>query len=198
MKHFLIIALASYLVSACSTTVTINSKPDGVKIFADGKEIGKTPITIDSSTITNRNANGMMVRMVQPGYKPLWLWVPTGANDFDININLTPFYLRRGGSSLIDDHEISRTDLNKLTDQMLTLQSALILGKDHDENQLNQLVEANPTLGTAHFFAAISKIRKSDNPSGLVHLRDAMRFAPNELDFLVLYNELGGQGTVEK
>lgn len=189
-KFFLIMfALGSW---GCATSYTIKTKPAGARVMAGTKELGKTPVTFSDDQVSDRQADGVLVRVENDGYKALWLWLPAGQYTYEINLNLSPFYQRVTTDGTINDQEISRADLNRVTDRLLNLQTALLLGQPMPKEDLKRISDANPTLGSAHFLNALELLKAGKKDEARVRLREAMRFSPGESDFLLLYNELGG------
>jgi N-acetylglucosamine-6-phosphate deacetylase len=70
------------------------------------------------------------------------------------------------------------------------MQTKLMFGDTKSTEELDKILKANPTLGTAHFLAALKSLYEKKNEQSLNLLRDAMRFAPEEPDFLELFNEV--------
>jgi tetratricopeptide (TPR) repeat protein len=191
----LLLALAA---TACSTTYDLKTKPPGAQVMAGSKVLGKTPLVFADSDVSDEQAGGILVRLMAEGFKPLWVWLPKDNHDYDLTINLNPFYMHAQREKLQRDFEIARPDLYRLSDSLLAAQNALLHGDEGAKAEdLRKLLEANPTLGSAHFLYALRLLREGKTEESLVALRDAMRFSPSEYDFLALYNEVkaaGGKG----
>lgn len=193
-KGFIFAAFLAVQAIGCATTYELKTKPDGANIVAEGKVLGKTPFEFTSDQVSTKSANGILVRLEKDGFKPIWLWMPEGLQNYNVSVNLTPFYQRVSSQVKIDDHEMDRNDLYRLTDILLNAQKNLLMDEKIDEKNISALSEANPTLGSMHFLEALRLLKKGQKKEAIIHLRDAVRFSPGEFDFLALYNELTGAG----
>jgi hypothetical protein len=96
--------------------------------------------------------------------------------------------------AVVGELEMNRTDLYRLSDEILKLQFDLIAGRDIVPaalaKEINRLIEANPTLGSMYFLEALRLLREGKSDQSQKILETALRFAPNEFDFLALLNEI--------
>lgn len=189
----------SLLIGGCATKFHLETQPNAIEVFAGDKSLGKTPLDFTASDVpdTYRMAKGVLLRLQDKGYKNLWIWLPAESRHYDVTLNLNPMYRRAAQTSRRESQgeiDFSRSDLNRLSDQLLQIQQNLLIGTTADDKSLNALFEANPTLGSVYFLKALQALRANQSKESDLLLKDAMRFSPEEYDFLALYNELVRKG----
>ena len=178
---------------SCSGKYAVNSKPTGAAILVGTQEVGKTPIELNQSQLGPEVAGGFLLRVEMRGYRNLWIWLPKTARSYKLQLNLNPLYQsfdKENSKSNLVFSESKRSDLFKLSALLLEQQMLLLDGAKADEKILTNLLEVNPTLGSINFLNALQKLAEKKNEEAIVLLRDAIRYAPKEADFLALLNEL--------
>lgn len=184
-----------FFLGSCASTYVIRSSPEGAKVFSEGKELGATPLSVSDSELGADAGGGRLITLKKDGFKELLAWVPADGRSYDIRFNLSALYRREKGDVRdAIEHKISRTDLYRLTDKLLSFQTSLLTGSELSEQEFQALLEANPSLGSMHFLEAIRLLKlKDDKQAAVVRLREAIRLAPAEYDFLGLKNEIEKQ-----
>lgn len=190
MIRYIIVLL---LLNSCASTYNISTKPPGALISVDGKEIGKSPITIKSTDISKRYANGVIFDIKLEGYQKVKVWMPDEGRRFETLINLNPFYQRVKGEFRVSNSEISRLDLNKLVYSLMETQKKMLVNDQTSDKYLDNVLDANPTLGSAYYLRSLSYLKNNKKKEGLSLLEEAMYYSPKETEFLELYNEVKGK-----
>lgn len=192
MKFFCWISI--WFLLSCATTYELQTKPSGSKVYSGTKLLGATPLRFTSSEVSSREAGGILIRFEAEGHQNLFVWLPEDAGEHNFTFNLTPFFRRARVDAVVGELDMNRTDLYRLSDEILKLQFDLMAGRDIVPSalakEINRLIEANPTLGSMYFLEALRLLREGKSDQGQKTLETALRFAPNEFDFLALLNEI--------
>src|SRR5690606_27075458 len=80
--------------------------------------------------------------------------------------------------------------LQVISDKILKLQQNILIGSGVDAGDLDKLIEMNPTLGTLHYLKAVLLLTENKKDEALIYLRDAIRYSPDQPDFIALLNEV--------
>lgn len=169
----------------------ITTKPQGATVMADGVTLGQTPLVVTSDKITQRYAKGVILDITLDGYQDVKIWIPEEGKTFETTINLNPFFKRNRKDMQIVDSEISREDLNKLVYSLLETQRRLLTTSEQvSDGYLDNLLDANPTLGSAYYLKSLNLYKNNKKEVSLQLLKEAMRYSPNEKEFLELLNEI--------
>jgi hypothetical protein len=192
------IGLAIIFVNGCSTTYDIRTKPSGSKMYVGSKLIGTTPLNFSSGDAPTLEAKGVFARIEADGYQRLFIWLPDDGKHYDLTFNLTPFLRKARVDNAVGDLDLDRLDLYRLSDILLNMQTNLFTGAEKNltpiAQEIKRLTEANPTMGSLYFLDALRLLRDGKTEDGKKALQSALKFSPNEYDFLSLLNELQ-QGT---
>lgn len=186
-----------FLASACATTYDIRTKPSGSKVYVGTQLIGTSPLNFSSVNASSLEGGGVLARVEAEGHQKLFVWLPNDGRHYDLTFNLTPFFRRERIDNLVGDLETNRLDLYRVSDTLLHLQAALMTGTDPKKTSLDQeiqrLTAANPTMGSVYFLDALRLLRDGKKEDGMRALETALKFSPNEYDFLALLNEIKGE-----
>lgn len=186
--------LFSLILISCQTKYSISTKPIGAVVIANGVELGKTPLIVTTDKITERYGNGVVLDITLPGYQDVKLWMPADGKDYATQINLNPFFKRNQKQFQITESEISREDLNRLIYSLLETQNNLLTKTEPvSDVYLDNLLDANPSLGSAYYLKSLNLFKNNKKEEAVKLLLEAMRYSPNEKEFLELYNELQKQ-----
>ncbi len=178
------------MMPSCSASYHIITKPDKALVFSGDKKLGETPITVKESEVDTKTGNGVLLRIEKEGYKGVSVWIPSGMYDYSVSLNLSMFYQLSSNQNSAIESLSTRSDLYKVSDKLLSLQTQILLNTPIKTEDLEGLIKSNPTLGSAYFLSAITFINKGDKNQALLMLKEAIKYAPNEFDFLSLYNEI--------
>lgn len=176
------------LLSGCSTTYVLDSRPSGATIFSGTNQIGTTPMEITMDQVSEKLAEGGLIRLEMVGHYPLTVWLPDSGQRMVTTINLNPLKLSNRVSTSNTLVIVPRVKINKLTDELLDYQSKLLRGEKIPSADLVKLVNANPSLGSAYFLAALAFISENNAAQAKIYAERAARFSPLENDFHILVN----------
>lgn len=189
--------LGILLVGGCATSYNIDTKPSDVEVLEDSKSIGKTPLSFDESQLNKPIAGGRLLTLRKKGFRDIKIWVPADGRKYNIQINLNPFFeqtlIAKNGAQI---KEVPRRKLFNIMARLLRIQQNLLSEGTGNESsatdiqELDKLLESNPTIGSLHYLKSIDLLRKGDKANAALFLTDATRFAPFQTDFILLKNEV--------
>lgn len=189
------------LLTSCAVKYRIDSKPTAAKIFAGTKELGVAPLDVDIGQLGEEVAGGYILRVEKRGYRNVWIWLPKASQAYSLLLNLNPLYQslnKEESKSKLVFSEVKRTDMFKLSALLMDQQGLLLSSEKADAKIIENLLEVNPTLGSVNFLAALLRLSEDKKEEAITLLRDAVRYAPREEDFLAILNELEGEKVGEK
>lgn len=187
--------------TACTTTYIIDTKPSDVEVIINKNSIGKTPLSFDETKAGETIANGKLVTLTKKGYRSIKLWLPIDGREYKVSVNLNPFFdqtlVEKANSS---SREIPRDRVFQITSRLLRIQQNLLSNNDNnsvsekDIQELESLIESNPTIGSLHFLKAVNLLKKGEKNNAILYLTDAVRYSPYQTDFILLKKEIEAEG----
>ena len=190
--YFLLVLIVGLFLSACSAHFKLITNPEGSSVFTGEKNLGKTPIEFDASELEGTEGEGYFLRIESEGYKRVWLWLPDTPFSREISLNINPFYVQNTGKENSLVHQISPKKLDELSDKLLNIQTQLMLGKQVEDKDIEDILNTNPYLASAHFLAGLQAVLKNQREEAKNFLKDAIRYNSEESDFQMLQNEVSG------
>jgi hypothetical protein len=178
------------LTLGCKTTqFELATSPPGVDVLRGNVRLGSTPLKLDEKKLGKPNsAEGYLLRFDKPGFQPVWLWFPQGVQGVNVVVNLEPFLAK---TRQIEE-KMAKAKLDQVGEKMLQIQSELLLGSDVNQEAIADLTKDLPQLSTVYYLSALGELRKGNREGAKQRLLQALRISPEEPDYVVLYQELGG------
>lgn len=180
------IILLSILLSSCSTSYLLDSRPQGAAVFSGTTNLGNTPLELSLDQVTEKIGEGGLIRLETTGYYPLTVWLPNTGNQMTATVNMNPLKLSNRVSRKNTMVNVPRSKINNLTDLLLDYQTKLLKGEQVPSADVIKLVNSNPTLGSAYFLAAIALLNENKANESKSYANKASRLSPLENDFHIL------------
>ncbi len=185
----ILLLLACMVTGACSTGYMLSTTPPKADIFEGDKLIGKSPMFIDFSDLSNEMAGGHLLKINHPGFDTVHVWVPKGVRGASVTVNLQPF--NSNVAEGVSEFALKPSQINEMTTKMLASQLSLLLKEDKPlDIKLDQPEYRD--IGSVYWLFSLQEINQGNNQKAISLLRDAIRLSPKEVDFYIVYNQIGG------
>jgi hypothetical protein len=151
-----------------------------------GKKVGVTPMVLEDQGSAEASG-GTYVKIKMSGYQDLGIWYPRGAWNYSVNINLNPLSLNNL-SNAWSQGAISSQVVEKVSDQLLEIQTKLAAGEKIDVKILDEIIAANPHLASGYFLRGIYHLAENRENDAKIDLSKAAALDKDNKEVQYLVN----------
>lgn len=185
--------------NACAHEVSVQSIPTGAEVYVGEKSLGRTPINLDEASLAPTHTSyGYRVILKKEGYRDTTLILPDSYGQVavtaylgmdDQRMSMGSDAGKLAGKEILRLKQKSEADLAKMLEEQLKLFN----GEVSDINWIKKMQKDYPEASLPMFLESLYFRKKGDKKAALVAAENALGLFPEENDYAVLIQMLGGE-----